>query len=278
MPIPPPPSNSTMSHRWGENAKVAFSCAVHFGFMAFIRFQTAALLHRVSLSVFHTCPRFRGHPSAVMELPPARPSLHHPLPPQVFLESILLELRAGNMQAAIQESLAALEIHRGTGRLWAVLIQLKQCEGEHEQSRVFREALKEVPKSGEVWCEGARICMNPLSSKFNLAQAQQFLDFAIKFTPQYGDSFIEYLRLELLTTGNAINSQLEQLCVNAEPNYGPMWSAPPSVRPTRATPRTLVGAKECWGNVAEGRARPWNPLQPSSSSRALYRFSQARGG
>ena len=38
-----------------------------------------------------------------------------------------------------------------------------------------------------------------------------------------GDSFIEYLRLELLTTGSAINTQLEQLCVNAEPNYGPMW-------------------------------------------------------
>jgi len=142
---------------------------------------------------------------------------------KVFLESILLELRAGNMQAAIEESLAALEIHRGTGRLWAVLIQLKQCEGEAEQSRVFREALKEVPKSGEVWCEGARMSMNPLSSKFNLARARQFLDFAIKFTPQYGDSFIEYLRLELLTTGHAINSQLEQLCVNAEPNYGPMW-------------------------------------------------------
>ena len=67
-----------------------------------------------------------------------------------------------------------------------MLIQLKQCEGEEEQSRVFREALKEVPKSGEVWCEGARICMNPLSSKFDLERARQFLDFAIRFTPQYG--------------------------------------------------------------------------------------------
>eukprot|EP00667_Euglena_gracilis_P000456 EG_transcript_456 len=142
---------------------------------------------------------------------------------KVFLESILLELRAGNVDGAIRESLAALEIHRGTGRLWAVLIQLKHRDGEAEQNRVFREALGEVPKSGEVWCEGARMCMNPLSALFNLRQAQQFLDFAIKFTPQYGDSFVEYLRLELLTTGQAVNPQLEQLCINAEPNYGPMW-------------------------------------------------------
>eukprot|EP01006_Ploeotia_vitrea_P028406 TRINITY_DN61110_c0_g1_i1.p1 TRINITY_DN61110_c0_g1~~TRINITY_DN61110_c0_g1_i1.p1 ORF type:complete len:1465 (-),score=160.58 TRINITY_DN61110_c0_g1_i1:327-4721(-) len=142
---------------------------------------------------------------------------------KVFLESILLEIRAGNTKGAIEASLEALEIHRGTGRLWAVLIQLKHAEGEAEQQRVFCEALKEVPKSGEVWCEGARMCMNPLSSRFNLERARQFLDFAIKFTPQYGDSFIEYLRLELLTNGQAMNSQLEQLCVNAEPNYGPMW-------------------------------------------------------
>eukprot|EP00668_Euglena_longa_P003803 GGOE01004460.1.p1 GENE.GGOE01004460.1~~GGOE01004460.1.p1 ORF type:complete len:1251 (-),score=281.32 GGOE01004460.1:762-3953(-) len=161
---------------------------------------------------------------------------------KVFLESILLELRAGNVDGAICESLAALEIHRGTGRLWAVLIQLKHREGEAEQNRVFREALNEVPKSGEVWCEGARMCMNPLSSLFNLQQAQQFLDFAIKFTPQYGDSFIEYLRLELLTTGQAVNSQLEQLCINAEPNYGPMWYHC-KLHPLHSTPQVLRNAK-----------------------------------
>lgn len=27
---------------------------------------------------------------------------------------------------------------------------------------------------------------------------RKYLDFAIQFTPQYGDSFIEYMRLELL--------------------------------------------------------------------------------
>jgi la-related protein 1 len=146
---------------------------------------------------------------------------------KVFLESILLETRAGDHERAIEEAENALEIHRGTGRLWAVLIQLKHIEGEEEQLRVFKEALEEVPKSGEVWCEGARIRLNPLSPKFNLEKARRYLEFAIKFTPQYGDSLIEYLRLELLQTGPRVeqeeNKYIEQLCVNADPNYGPLW-------------------------------------------------------
>jgi len=69
---------------------------------------------------------------------------------KVFLESVLLEMRANDIQAAIQAATDALKIHSGTGRLWAVLIQLKQPEGEQAQMDVFRAALKEVPKSGEV--------------------------------------------------------------------------------------------------------------------------------
>lgn len=139
---------------------------------------------------------------------------------KVFLESVLLEMRANNIEAAIQEAQEALEVHRGTGRLWAVLIQLKQIEGEEQQLLVFQEALNEVPKSGEVWCEGARIALN----KNNFTEARKFLDFAIQFTPQYGDSFIEYMRLELLEKGpNTDTSRLEQLCINADPNYGSMW-------------------------------------------------------
>ena len=56
------------------------------------------------------------------------------------------------------------------------------------------QALKEVPKSGEVWCEGARIHLNPLSKAFDLETAGKYLGFAVQFTPQYGDSFMECLR------------------------------------------------------------------------------------
>jgi hypothetical protein len=64
---------------------------------------------------------------------------------------------------------------------------------------VLLKALLEVPKSGEVWCESARCCLNPLiPASFDLGSAQRSLNFAIQFTPQYGDTFIEFLKLEMI--------------------------------------------------------------------------------
>ena len=42
------------------------------------------------------------------------------------------------------------------------------------QLLVFQHALREVPKSGEVWCEGARIHMNPMSKHFSLTSAARY--------------------------------------------------------------------------------------------------------
>ena len=143
---------------------------------------------------------------------------------KVYLEAVLLELRCQRTQRALKEARKALDVHRGTGRLWAVRIQLEHGHGVERRLSVFQQALLEVPKSGEVWCEGARICLNPFSDCFNLEAAHNFLDFASEFTPQYGDSFIEYLRLMMLVGApDADVERLWQLCINAEPNYGTLW-------------------------------------------------------
>ena len=84
------------------------------------------------------------------------------------------------------------------GRLWASLIQLRHEHGETEQVKILKSALQAVPKSGEVWCEGARIHLNPFSPTFDLNAAVRHVSFASKFTPQYGDSFLEQLRLCLI--------------------------------------------------------------------------------
>ena len=55
----------------------------------------------------------------------------------------------------------------------------------------FYTALKFVARSGEVWCEGARVFLNPTSRHFSPLNAQRCLMFAVHFAPQYGDSFIE---------------------------------------------------------------------------------------
>ena len=94
---------------------------------------------------------------------------------KVFLESVLLEIRCGNKDRATQLATMGIRNHRGTGRLWAMLVQLKEEEGEEKQCKYLDKALNEVPKSGEVWCEGARIKLNPREATFDLGVAEKYL-------------------------------------------------------------------------------------------------------
>jgi tetratricopeptide (TPR) repeat protein len=119
---------------------------------------------------------------------------------KVWLESILIEIRNSDYRKALSIAMNALEIHTGTGRLWATLVQLSQIIGGDEaQNAALQRALSAVPKSGEVWCEGGRVHLNPFSCTFDLDRARRHLHFASKFTPQFGDSFIESLRVEILS-------------------------------------------------------------------------------
>ena len=118
---------------------------------------------------------------------------------KIWLESVLLEVRSGYPLRAIELARRALVNHSGTGRLWACLVQLRHYDlGEEAQFNSLKRALMAVPKSGEVWCEGGRIHLNPFSNTFDLTEARRHLFFATRFTPQYGDSFLETMKLEIL--------------------------------------------------------------------------------
>ena len=140
---------------------------------------------------------------------------------KIYLETVLLELRTGDTAAALARVRAALAVHTDTGRLWATYVQLLAHAPPAEQAAVLARALAAVPKSGEVWCEGARMHMR----HGRYAEARQCLQHATLFTPQYGDSFVEYLRVDLLEHGTftAALAAVQQQCLNAEPNYGPLW-------------------------------------------------------
>lgn len=117
---------------------------------------------------------------------------------KVWLESVMLEVRAGQLVTAVDLARQSLDIHSGAGRLWASLVQLRYFLGEDAQYSTLKRALKAVPKSGEVWCEGGRIHLNPFSKLFDWEEARLHLGFATRFTPQYGDSFLETLRLNII--------------------------------------------------------------------------------
>lgn len=127
---------------------------------------------------------------------------------KIFMESVMVEARQGHLDVAVEKVLEALEIHSGAGRLWSILIHLchrmeaigRSQKGALTKHYAFLNALSRCPKSGEVWCEGGRNHLNPLLlDSFDLTLAQRHLCFAAQFTPQYGDTFLELLRLETLT-------------------------------------------------------------------------------
>ena len=80
----------------------------------------------------------------------------------------------------------SLEVYFATGRLWATLSQMihAKCSQKSDFTKAFqtfKQALNEITKSGEVWCEGARIamCDHPSNPHYNLGDAERYLQFAI---------------------------------------------------------------------------------------------------
>lgn len=142
---------------------------------------------------------------------------------KLYLERVLIDVRAKHYDSALQLVKSSLVAHPCTGRLWALYIQLELLTSRQfaRAWRVFKQAVYEVPKAGEVWCEGGRLALMARDT----ATARLFFERAIEFTPQYGDSFVEWLRVELLTQGPAADlSRIEHAASCAAPNYGVLWS------------------------------------------------------
>jgi hypothetical protein len=82
-----------------------------------------------------------------------------------------------------------------TGRLIAEWIHcLRSKRPVVEVLKIWREKIQEVPKSGELWCEGGRM----YAELKDYENASRCFRSAIHFTPQYGDSFFEELRILLI--------------------------------------------------------------------------------
>jgi la-related protein 1 len=82
---------------------------------------------------------------------------------KVFMESVLLELRQGDLRQAVVLVIEALAVHPGAGRLWSLLIHLcHRCECLYADVRlltalhipskqaVVLQALSRCPKSGKL--------------------------------------------------------------------------------------------------------------------------------
>ena len=70
---------------------------------------------------------------------------------KIFLESVLLEARAGNHRGAVRQADEALLLHAGTGRLWAILVLIcHRLEGlipakiRKTRGRISKSTVREV--------------------------------------------------------------------------------------------------------------------------------------
>eukprot|EP01029_Cantina_marsupialis_P011552 TRINITY_DN257398_c0_g1_i3.p1 TRINITY_DN257398_c0_g1~~TRINITY_DN257398_c0_g1_i3.p1 ORF type:complete len:1156 (+),score=411.87 TRINITY_DN257398_c0_g1_i3:175-3642(+) len=154
---------------------------------------------------------------------------------RVCLSMVSLLTHRNQLQRALDCALSGIEQHAGCGRLWGMAVQLMMTlRKPHEALHLAARALKVVPKSGEVWCDSARIFLNPsfieempIDSKqrrslFNPFEAMKHLTFASKFTPQYGDTFVEMIKAEIIIEG-PLKGLLKILC--EETGLNGLWNA-----------------------------------------------------
>ena len=123
---------------------------------------------------------------------------------KLILECANQLLYGGHLVSAYRLCQCSVERYIGAGRLWSLFIHITHMSvlvsalmarlfGPEEALHCFRHALRHVAKSGEVWCEGARIFLDPFSSHFSPSNASKALNYSAFFTPQYGDILIEVL-------------------------------------------------------------------------------------
>ena len=98
-------------------------------------------------------------------------------------DRIMFEARQGAAHELLQARVErAVDMYPASGRLWALCVQLQRSDCE--KVRQFKRALCCVPKSGELWCEGARMLLQPQSALYNPELAMETLVMASNFTPQ----------------------------------------------------------------------------------------------
>lgn len=109
---------------------------------------------------------------------------------KVQFEAVVMYMRMGLFDQAETIVREALDMYSAKGRLWALLIQIQHqrasSTSDFERAHdTFRLAINEISKSGEVWCEGARIYLSDCEANpfYNVDEGIKYLDFAIKFTP-----------------------------------------------------------------------------------------------
>lgn len=130
------------------------------------------------------------------------------------------------IKQARQVATRALSYHADKGRILAAYATAHlEKSNEVQIKNLLEQGMAKIPKSGELLCELGRLYANPLSSFYDPVKAQEYFSRAISYTPQYGDSIVELVRLRFLEgRADPDFTDIRMTCLKANPIFGFLWT------------------------------------------------------
>lgn len=142
--------------------------------------------------------------------------LKNPKSPELWVEAIRLERRAGNDKMAITLMARALQECPKSGILLAENISTSP---RPEQKSKSADAIKKNPDDPLVIAAVASL----FASDRKHEKARKWFERAVILNPDLGDSWAKYYAFELETGNEAKQKSIKERCIVAEPKHGEIW-------------------------------------------------------
>lgn len=144
--------------------------------------------------------------------------LKNPKNPELWLESVRLERRAGNGKLADTLMARALQECPSSGLLLADNIRTAP---RAEQKSKSADAIKRCPDDPRVIAAVASL----FASERKNDKARKWFDRAVILNPDLGDSWARYFAFELKVGSKEQQESVKERCLAAEPKHGEIWTS-----------------------------------------------------
>lgn len=142
--------------------------------------------------------------------------LKNPKSPELWVEAIRLERRAGNDKLAVTLMARALQECPKSGLLLAENISTSP---RPEQKAKSADAIKKNPDDPLVITAVASL----FASERKQEKARKWFERAVVLNPDLGDSWVKYYAFELGVGNHAKAKSIRERCIIADPKHGEFW-------------------------------------------------------
>lgn len=144
--------------------------------------------------------------------------LKNPNVPELWLESIRLEVRIGNPKLADTLMARALQDCPKSGKLWAEQLRMAS---RAEQKRKAADAIQRCPEDVHVIIAVASL----FGQDGKDAKARKWFDRAVQVDKDNGDAWARYYAFLMKRKDSDQMEKVKNQCVAAEPKHGELWTS-----------------------------------------------------